>query len=68
MKHLNKSYTFFCDKCGFASAYKENLVRHLKKIHFERNPYLEYLKDEEYFKQWQQKYRQSTPSDPNHKI
>ena len=61
LKHLNKIQNFFCHKCGFCSAYKENLVRHLRKIHGERNPYLEYLKFESYFKRWQQNYRYTSP-------
>ena len=59
LKHLNKIQNFFCYQCGFGSAYKENLVRHLKKIHGQKNPYLGYLKNEASFKQWL-KYCQET--------
>ena len=51
MKHLNKISIFYCrqmlsgdQQCGFRSAYKENLVRHMKTIHLDPNPYLGYLK------------------------
>ena len=60
LKHLNKIQNFFCSQCGFTSAYKENLVRHLKKNHFEKNPYLEYLKNESFFKRWLQRKSQET--------